>query len=180
MLRSARFSISAVSLLLSLSFCGTRLMANPAAEGKEAILKAADMTPKILPDKVFFRGQSAPVQARNSAGVHFADDAYVLVALVDNSGYSSGIREKYQAYLISEVPLEIGGQTMKPGAYGIGFLQGGKFVVMDLGANDVFQTAAQHDAEMKHPVPLQIVTGSSAGNYRLYAGRDFVEFHRAK
>jgi hypothetical protein len=67
---------------------------------------------------------------------------------------------------------------LKPGAYGFGFLGGGKFVVMDLGANDVLQGSSQHDGEMKHPIPLQVVASSSAGSYRLYVGRDYVEFHR--
>jgi len=150
------------------------------ADGKEVILKAADITPKLLPETVFFRGQAAPVQMRNTGGVHFADDLYVLAGLVDSSGYSSGIREKYQGYLLTEATLSIGGQTLKPGAYGFGFLDGGKFVVMDLGANDVFQIASQHDADLKHPVPLQILASAGAGAYRLYAGRNFVEFQRAR
>jgi len=153
---------------------------NPPAAGKEVVLKAADISPKIFPERVFFRGQSAPVQYRNSAGVHFADDLYVLAGLVDSSGYSTAIKEKYQAYLLNEVTLEIAGQTLKPGAYGIGFLNGGKFVVMDLGANDVLQSASQRDAEMKRPVPLQVLASATAGSYRLYAGRDYVEFRRAR
>src|SRR5712692_5640170 len=152
---------------------------NPPAAGKEVVLKAADISPKIFPERVFFRGQSAPVQYRNSAGVHFADDLYVLAGLVDNSGYSTAIKEKYQAYLLNEVTLEIAGQTLKPGSYGIGFINGGKFVVMDLGANDVLQVASHHDAELKRPVPLQVLASSAVGSYRLYAGRDYVEFRRA-
>src|SRR5207253_1673553 len=152
---------------------------NPPAAGKEVVLKAADITPKILTERVFFRGQSAPVQFRNSGGVHFADDLYVLAGLVDSSGYSTGIKEKYQAYLLNEVTLEIGGQSLKPGAYGFGFLKGGQFVVMDLGANDVLQVASRRDAEMKRPVPLQVLASGSAGSYRLYLGRDYVEFRRA-
>ncbi len=179
-----RFTRSSVFLaLLLLGFPLRHLHAsradNPRAAGKEVVLKAADITPKIFPERVFFRGQSAPVQFRNSGGVHFADDFYVLVGLVDSSGYSSGIKEKYQAYLLNEVTLEIAGQTLKPGAYGIGFITGGKFVVMDLGANDVLQVASQHDAEMKRPVPLQVLVSSTAGGYRLYIGRDYVEFRRA-
>jgi hypothetical protein len=147
---------------------------------KEGILTAADVGNKLLPEKVFFRGQIAPVQARNTGGVRYADGYLVFAGLVDSSGYSTGIREKYQAYLINEVPVEIGGQTLKPGAYGIGFLEGNKFVVMDLGANDVLQAASAKDAEMKRPVPLQFTAAAGAGNYRLYHGRDYVEFHRAK
>ena len=153
---------------------------DPPAAGKEVVLKAADISPKIFPERVFFRGQSAPVQYRNSAGVHFADDLYVLAGLVDSSGYSTGIKEKYQGYLLSEVALEIAGQTLKPGAYGFGFLNGGKFVVMDLGANDVLQAASQQDAELKRPMPLQVVAAAGAGSYRLYAGRDYVEFRRVR
>lgn len=120
------------------------------------------------------------MQLRNTGGVHFSDDAYVLAGLVDSSGYSSSIREKYQGYLISEVPLEIGGQSLKPGAYGFGLLEGAKFLVMDLGANDALQAACQRDLEIKRPVPLQIVPSSNAGSYRLYGGRDYVEFHPAR
>src|SRR5438046_1383506 len=146
--------------------------------GQNTVLKASDITPKLFPEHVFFRGQVAPAQLRNTGGVHFADDLFVLAGLVDSSGYSTAIKEKYQAYLLSEVTLEIGGQTLKPGAYGFGFINGGKFVVMDLGANDVLQAASQHDAEMKRPVPLQVLASATAGSYRLYAGRDYVEFRR--
>jgi hypothetical protein len=54
------------------------------------------------------------------------------------------------------------------------------FVVMDLGANDVLQAASQRDAEIKHPMPLQVLASAMAGSYRLYAGRDYVEFRRAR
>lgn len=145
---------------------------------KDTVLRAADIKGKLFPESVFFRGQSAPVQMRNTGGVHFSDDFYVLAGMVDNSGYSTGIREKYQAYLLNEITLDIGGRTLKPGAYGIGFLEGGKFVVMDLAAIDVLQAESHRDAEMKRPVPLQIVADGT--KYRLYMGRDFVEFSRTK
>jgi hypothetical protein len=180
MIRVKRFLIFLPLVLLTFSArqLQTTMAGNPPAEGKEVVLKAADITPKIFPERVFFRGQNAPVQFRNSGGVHFADDLYVLAGMVDSSGYSTAIKEKYQAYLLNEVTLEIAGQTLKPGAYGIGFLTGVKFVVMDVGANDVLQAASQHDAEMKRPMPLQVVA-AAAGSYRLYAGRDYVEFRRA-
>ena len=180
MKRFAKFFVFLPLLLLTFSFrhLQTTMAGNPPAEGKEVVLKAADISPAIFPEHVFFRGKIAPVQLRNSGGVHFADDLYVLAGLVDSSGYSTAIKEKYQAYLLSEVSLEIGGQTLKPGAYGIGFLTDGKFVVMDVGANDVLQVASQKDAEMKRPMPLQVLASATAGSYRLYAGRNYVEFHR--
>jgi hypothetical protein len=147
---------------------------------KDTVLKASDIKPKLFPETVFFRGQTAPAQMRNTGGVHFSDDLYVLAGLVDNSGYSTGIREKYQGYLITEVILQFGEHKLKPGAYGMGFIEGGKFVILDLAANDLFQAGSQKDTEVKRPVPLQIVAASENGKYRLYAGRDFVEFSRSK
>jgi hypothetical protein len=173
------FLISILMLAFSVRQLQTTMAGNSPAEGKEAALKAADITAKLFPERVFFRGQSAPVQFRNTSGVHFADDFYVLAGLVDNSGYSTSIREKYQAYLLNEVTLEVGGQTLKPGAYGFGFLGDGKFVVMDIGANDVLNGASQRDADLKRPVPLQVVASAMAGSYRMYAGRDYFEFRRA-
>ena len=178
--KSRPFAILGVIALLLLAASGKIAGQSPLPKPeKDTVLKAADITAKLFPETVFFRGQSAPVQMRNTGGVHFADDRYVLAGMVDNSGYSTGLREKYQAYLMSEVPLEIGGQTLKPGAYGMGFIEGGKFLVMDLAANDLLQASSQRDAEMKRPMPLQ-VTGGEGGKYRLYVGREFVEFARAK
>jgi hypothetical protein len=182
MTRFAKYALLLSMLLLTFSVrhLPTTMAGSPPAEGKEVVLKAADITNKIFPERVFFRGQTAPAQMRNTGGVHFADDFYVLAGLVDNSGYSTGIREKYQAYFLNEVTLEIGGQTLKPGAYGVGFVEGGKFVVMDLAANDLFRAGSQRDTEIKRPVPLQVLAGVNAGSYRFYVGRDYVEFHRVQ
>jgi len=175
--------IVALSVLVLVVSCISVAMAQKTADAtpaKEGVLKAAEVGDKLFPEKVFFRGQLAGAQARNSGGVRYADGFLVMATLVDNSGYSTGVKEKYQGYLINEVPLEIGGQTLKPGAYGFGFLEGNKFVVMDIAANDVFQATSTRDDGLKHPVPLQFLGGSAAGTYRLYKGRDYVEFHRAK
>jgi hypothetical protein len=147
--------------------------------GQDTVLKAAEITPAIFPDKVFFRGKTAASQLRNAGGVKFADGMYFLAALVDNSGYSTAIKEKYQAYILSEVALEIGGTKLPAGAYGIGWLKDGKFVVMDLGAHDIFSIDSRHDDGMRHAVPLQVVAGATAGSYLLYSGRECVDVKRA-
>lgn len=160
-----------------------------AQTGADTIL-AAPAAAKILPDAVFFAGQSANTQARNAAGIHFADGAYTLAVLVDTSGYSTAVQQKYQGYLITETPLDFGGHPLTPGAYGFGFLRSvqddlgvvgepaSHFVVMDIGNHDLFRADATHDAQMQHPRPMQIVAGSSVGDYRLCSGRDCVSFHR--
>ncbi|MGA3373348.1 MAG: hypothetical protein ABSC48_16455 [Terracidiphilus sp.] len=154
------------------------IMAAPAAikaQAGDTVLKPAD-TPKLLPATVYYRGQQAPTELRNSGGVKFADGFFVLSTLVDTSGYSTGIQAKYQAYFITEVPLKVGGQSLAAGIYGVGFV-GDKFVVTDVGAHDVLTVAAFEDAGLKLPRPLQ-VAADGAGGYRLYAGRKYVTFSR--
>jgi hypothetical protein len=178
--RAAVFAAALSCLVLAGTFSRLRGQSALPKPDRDTVLKASDIQPKLFPETVFFRGRSAPVQMRNTAGVHFADDLYVLAGMVDSSGYSSALRERYQAYLITEVSLRFGGQTLKPGAYGMGFLEGGKFVVLDLAANDVLQAGSRRDGELKRPLPLQVLAGEQSGAYRLYMGRDFVEFTRAK
>jgi hypothetical protein len=171
----------ATLVLVSFAACFTQFPRAAAAppQATDTILSATDINAHLFPTTVFFRGQTATTQLDNAAGVRYADGLLVLAALVDNSGYATQIRVKYQAYLITEVPLMIGGQTLPPGAYGFGFLDNNKFVVMDLGANDVLQAASTHDADIHRPVPLQFVATQDAGNYRLYHGRDYIEVRRA-
>jgi hypothetical protein len=143
-----------------------------------SLLQAPDLA-KLVPPSVFFRGQVASTQIRNAGGVKMPDGMLVLCALVDTSGYSTGIQEKYQGYFITEVTLDVNGQTLKPGAYGVGFLPGNHFVVMDLGAHDLFTTSSTHDAELKRPTPLQVLADPAPDKFRLYINRNYVVFSRA-
>ena len=168
--------IFAAALFATLALTPTRSIAQSPSAGTEAKILNATEAGAILPPSVFFRGQSASIQARNSAGVRFSKDALLLATLVDTSGYSSSIQQKYQAYLITESTIEIGGHRLAPGAYGCGFIANDQFIVMDLGGHDLFTTKATHDAELHRPTPLQILASPTANSYRLYAGRSFVEF----
>jgi hypothetical protein len=133
---------------------------------------------KIFPTSVFFKGQTAPVQGRNSGGLRLADHRLVLIALVDNSGYSSQDQGRYQAYLLTESWLEIDGRRLAPGAYGCGFAGEDTFVVMDIAGNELLLAHSKRDTEMRRPTPLQIQADES-GLYRLYSGRNFVTFRVA-
>lgn len=124
------------------------------------------------PAAYFFRGQSATVELRNSAGFGSADGKLVLAGLVDTSGYAAEVQAKYQGFLITEVKLNIEGSHLAPGQYGFGFSKDGKFYLMDVGANDVFRVAAQTDDQLARPVPLKMIEGQAG--YRLYAGRRWV------
>jgi hypothetical protein len=144
-------------------------------ETEPKVLTAPEVA-KLLPDAVFFRGQSASIQARNSGGVQFAKDALLLISLVDTAGYSSSLQEKYQAYLITETAIDIEGHRLEPGAYGCGFLAGNTFVVMDIGGHDLFSARSSKDADLRRPTPLQVLPSPGGAGYRLYVGRDFVTF----
>jgi hypothetical protein len=131
----------------------------------------ADALKKVVPSSFFFAGQSAPVQIRNSTGLKNAAGKLVLAGLVDASGYSTGIQEKYQGFLITETKLSFEGATLDPGAYGFGF-KDGKFIVMNIASADVLSVASQNDEKMKRPVPLKMEKDGEA--YRLYAGKKYV------
>lgn len=161
---------AAVMLLGMMTVPGSAL-----AQG-DTVLKAADVQ-KLLPDSVWYKGQSAPAQKRNSGGVKFGDGSFVLATLVDNSGYASDVAAKYQAYFVTELPIKIGGQSLQPGVYGVGFINDNKFVVTDIGGHDVLTVSSTTDEEIKRPTPLQVITDPSGG-FRLYAGRRYVTFAR--
>ena len=101
----------------------------------------------------------------------------VLAMLVDNSGYSSGIQQRYQAYFITEVPLDFHGKILKPGAYGVGMVND-EFIVMDIAAHDLLTAPITSDPVLRRPTPLQL--NPDGDHYRLYLGRNYVLFAPAK
>ena len=143
----------------------------PAQEAKPGMLDGDDLK-KLVPASYFFHGQSAPVQLRNSAGIRAQDGKLVLAGLVDTSGYSADIQQKYQGFLITEVKLDVGGSSLAPGQYGFGFSKDGKLTVMDVAGNDVINASAGSDDKLQRPVPLKIVQENDG--YRLYSGKKWV------
>jgi hypothetical protein len=143
-----------------------------AQQGSNHLL-SSDELKKAVPAEYFFRGQKAPTQVRNSAGFQLADGKITLAALVDASGYSTSIQQKYQGLLITESKLNIGGATLAPGQYGFGFTADGKVVVMDVANSDVVTVPFQTDSALRRAVPLKMVEDGSG--YKLYAGKKWVE-----
>ena len=153
-------------------------MASAAAVKVEGPLGAMthDQAEAIMPATVFYRGQSATIQGRNSAGIRLGGGRLVLMAIVDTGGYSTSVQETYQAYLLTEVSLKLGDKVLQPGAYGFGFIAGDKMVVTDVGANKVLDASTVKDAGLARPKPLQLIADTNhAGSYKLYLGRSFVE-----
>ena len=138
------------------------------------------LTEKLLPPSVLYKGQQAPVQSRNSGAIRYADGTLVIVSLVDSSGYSTGVREKYQFFLYTERTLRFGDKTLVPGFYGAGFLANNTLVITDVSGKDLITTPTTNDAGFKRPRPLQIIAAADGGDFRLYLGRSFVTLPAAK
>ena len=69
----ARVRVLGCALLVAIALVATApAWSQSASSGADTILNATE-TAKLLPGPVFFRGQSAPVQGRNSGGIKFAD-----------------------------------------------------------------------------------------------------------
>ena len=132
---------------------------------------SADELKNVVPTEFFFRGQKAPTQLRNAAGFQTADGKITVAAMVDVSGYSSAIQQKYQGMFITESKLSIGGSELTPGAYGFGFAND-KVVVMNLASDDVLSVPSQNDSNLKHAMPLKLV--EDGAGYKLYAGKNWV------
>jgi hypothetical protein len=154
-----------IFFLIAVLSCAALAQSKPAGVVPGGELKS------VVPSSYFYRGQSASVQLRNSAAVRTKDGKYALAGLVDTSGYAADVAAKYQGFFITEVKLKIGDAELSPGEYGFGFV-GDKFLITDVGANDVLNTSAESDSNLKHPVPLKIT--EDGGNYRLYAGKKYV------
>ena len=134
-------------------------------------LLSADELKNIVPTEFFFRGQKAPTQLRNSTGFQTADGKVTFAALVDTSGYSTAVQQKYQGLLVTESRLNIGGSELVPGEYGFGFTAD-KFVVLNVANEDALSTSYQTDAELKRAVPLKLV--QDGAGYKFYAGKKWV------
>ncbi|HET7207903.1 MAG TPA: hypothetical protein VFI95_15110 [Terriglobales bacterium] len=134
-------------------------------------VQAAAEVKTVMPTTYFYDGMSSSVQLRNSAAFRTKEGHFVLAGLVDTSGYSSGVRQKYQGLFITELKLDIEGSELSPGQYGFGFTDD-KFVITDVGGHDVLSVPSKTDDQLKRAVPLKIKQEGDA--YRLYAGKKYV------
>ena len=148
------------------------LLASAWAQQVSKHVLSADEVKKAVPSEFFYRGQKAPVQVRNAVGFQLADGKMMLAALVDASGYSTAIQQKYQGLLITESKITIAGSALAPGEYGFGFTADGKFTVMDVSNADVLSVSAQTDSALQRAVPLKLV--EDGAGYKLYAGKKWV------
>ncbi len=149
-----------------------------AAESGPGVPFTAEKLTALLPPSVYFAGRTAPLQTRNAGGTKFANGAIFWVSLVDSSGYASSVQERYQFYIVTEGPVRFGDVTLRPGAYGGGFV-GDRLVLMDIGDHSIGEGPIQTDASLRRPRPLQVVA-DQPGAVKLYLGRKWVTVRTAE
>ena len=176
--RSALLAVAvALTVLSPASFAQQPV---PAKDAKPLGVLHSTELEKLIPPSVYFQGQSATVQVRNSGGVRFAAGAIMFAVKVDTGGYSSAVMERYQDYLITELPLVLGegasAKKLAPGAYGIGFVSEG-LLVMDIGGHTLFTVPTPADSDLRRPSPLQVLAHDAV--FRLYSGRTYITFAAA-
>jgi len=154
-------------ILLVFAFTARALMAQDSA----LVLSGAELD-RVVPRGFYFQGQSAATQMRNAAAARFGSNRFVIAGLVDTAGYAADVREKYQGFLICDSPTMIGGSELATGAYGFGFSNDGKFLVLDLSGKEILSVASVRDDALKGARPLMMT--KAADGLRLYGGKSYV------
>ena len=158
-------------VIATLSLLTASMVFGSVVQDKPAVVTGADLT-RLVPNSFYFKGQSAPTQTRNTAAAKFGAARFVVVGLVDTSGYSAEVRAKYEGFFITDSPIKVNGESLPTGAYGFGFSNDGKMNIMDVAGNDVVSVSSTNDKELRRPRPL-MMTASEQG-IRFYSRRDYV------
>lgn len=160
-----QYAIAGLAVIAAICACPSFTVAQT-----PTLIQGAELN-RVVPPGFYFQGQSAPTQRRNSAAARLDDKRFVVVGMVDTSGYSADIRAKYEGFLITDSPITINGSDLAVGAYGFGFSNDGKFNILDLGGNEILSVATTKDSSLRRPRPLMM--SKSTDGLRLYSGRDY-------
>lgn len=125
-----------------------------------------------IPNDFYLEGNRIPVQKRNSVLVKTPAGARVVIGLIDTTGYSSHIVQKYEGMMISEGHFTLCGQKVGIGSFGFGNTkpmatsnEAMKLMIYDQAGNKLAECAGKKDANLAQPSPLQVSNG------KLYLGR---------
>lgn len=134
-----------------------------------------------LPKDFYLEGNAIPTQKRNAALLKTGEGARVLFALIDTTGYSSQIQQKYIGMIITEASVSVCGESLDVGSYGFGLQkpdassdEDADFFVYDQAGTKVMECVAEKDSEVKQPKPLQVMLGAGQPA-KLYLGRYWLE-----
>lgn len=150
------------------------------SQGKFEIL-TGKVFDSALPKDFYLEGNAIPTEKRNAALLKTPAGARVLSALIDTTGYSSRIKQKYIGMLITEGKVSICGISVGVGSYGFGLDRpvatsnaDAKFFLYNQAGNKVGECAAKKDTAIKLPKPLSVELGVGKPT-QLYLGRYALE-----
>lgn len=136
-----------------------------------------------LPKDFYLEGNAIPTQKRNAAMLKTPAGARSVLALVDTTGYSSQIKQKYMGMLITEGKLSVCGISVSAGSYGFGLERpaapsnaDAKFFLYNQAGEKVGECSAKKDTSIKQPSPLKVVVGKG-GTAMLELTRYVVELN---
>jgi hypothetical protein len=134
-----------------------------------------------IPHDFYLEGNRIPVESRNAVLLKTPAGARLVLALIDTSGYSSQIKQKYIGMVITEGSVSVCSVPLSVGSYGFGLekpaassSEDAKFFLYTQAGDKVGECAAKKDSAMKQPKPLTVVLGKEGGA-RLYLGRYSLE-----
>lgn len=136
-----------------------------------------------VPKDFYLEGNAIPVEKRNTVLLNTPSGARVLAGLIDTTGYSSQIQQKYIGMLIVEAPITACSIDLPVGSYGFGLekpapqSQGSaNFLVYDQAGKQLGSCTAEEDKGLKQPRPLQVTKGSDT-TATLWLGRFCIALH---
>ncbi len=134
-----------------------------------------------VPADFYLEGNHIPVQKRNADVLKNAKGARVVLALLDTSGYSSQIQQKYLGMLITETRISVCGNPLGVGSYGLGMERpaatsnaNAPFKIYNQAGEKVGECAAKKDDSVKQPTPLAVTTAKD-GPTKVYLGKYVLE-----
>jgi hypothetical protein len=136
---------------------------------------------RAVPADFYLEGNRIPVEKRNAALLKDAKGGRVVLGLIDTTGYSSQIQQKYIGMLITEIKISVCGNAMGVGSYGFGLERpaatsnaDAPFRIYNQAGEKVGECAAKKDDSVKQPKPLEVAT-AKAGPAKLYLGKYVIE-----
>jgi len=136
-----------------------------------------------IPNDFYLEGNRFPVEKRNAALLKTPAGARLILALVDTTGYSSQVKQKYIGMVITEGKVSMCNVPLSVGSYGFGLekpaptsTEDAKFFLYNQAGQEVGECGAKKDSAVKQPKPLNIVLSKEAGA-RLYLNRYFLDLN---
>ena len=142
---------------------------------------SGDAFTKAIPNDFYLEGNRIPVDKNNAVLLKTAKGARVVLAIIDTTGYSSQIQQKYIGMLITETEIAVCGSTLGVGSYGLGLERpaatsnaDAPFKIYNQAGEKVGGCAAKKDDSISQPKPLA-VTADGKGPAKLLLGKYVVE-----